>query len=264
MTRQSTGLRVALSVEWLKLRRSPVAWSAGVAILVLVPLVSIGGYVLARAGGQDPSTLKARAMVRGQGWEGVWSLGGQVIPVTLLLGTGILASWVFGREFTDGTVGGLFATTVPRSRIATAKVLLVTLWAAAITGLAVAAVLLGGMSIGLPLTSGLPVAGRYSVVGVLVALSVLPVAWISSRFRGYLPGIAGTLAIVVLTQFAVVLGCGAWVPWAAPALWAGAAGPAEAAGVTWLHLALPALIGLGSTVAVSRWWRGAELGNASG
>lgn len=262
--RVTGGIREALAVEWLKFRRSPVAGTAGLAIVLLVPLVSVGGYALARTGTVGPSADKARAMVHGVGWDAIWGLAGQAVPVALMLGTGIVASWCVGREFTDGTVGGLFATTVPRSRVAAAKLLLVTAWATAVTALAAAAVLVGGSAVGLPVRDGLPAAGTSLAAGVLVALSALPTTWFASVRRGYLAGIAAALGLVVITQLAVAAGAGAWVPWAAPAFWAGAAGPAAATQVNAVQLALPALVGLVSAVAVIRWWRDAELGNAAG
>lgn len=258
------GLAVALAVEWLKLRRAPVAWTAAAAIAVLVPLVSLGGYALVRAGGASPSVEKARAMAHGEGWDAVWSLGGQVVPIAVMLGAGIVGSWCVGREFTDGTVSALYAATVPPDRVVTAKLLLVVAWAAAVSTVAVAAVLLGGTAMGLPPRAGLPPAVRSVAVGVLVALSTLPTTWLASVRRGYLAGIGGTLGLVVLTQLTVAAGGGSWVPWAAPAFWAGAAGPAASAQVTALQLTLPAIVGMASAGAVIRWWRRAELGNAAG
>ncbi len=262
--RVTGGLREACAVELLKLRRSPVPWIAGVAVAMLVPLVSLGGYALARSGGTGASVEKARSMVFGHGWDAIWGLAGQAVPVAVLLGSGIVASWCVGREFTDGTVGGLFAATVPRGYVATAKLLLVTAWAVAVTAVAVAVVLAGGVAMALPVGAGLPAAGKAVAVGVLVALSALPTAWFASVRRGYLAGIGVALGLVVLTQLAVAAGAGAWVPWAAPAFWAGAAGPAAAAQVSAVQLAVPALVGVGSAGAVIRWWQRAELGNAPG
>lgn len=258
------GLRVAFAVEWLKLRRSPVPWTAGVAIAVLVPLVSLGGYALVRAGSTSPSAEKARSMMVGHGWDAVWGLAGQAVPVAVLLGSGIVASWCVGREFTDGTVSGLFATTVPRGHVAAAKLLLATAWAAVVAALAAVAVLAGGTALDLPVLDGSKGAAKALAVGLLVALSALPTAWFASVRRGYLAGIAGALGLVVLTQLAVAAGAGAWVPWAAPAFWAGAAGPAAAAQVSPVQLALPALVGIASAAAVVRWWARAELGDAPG
>lgn len=257
-------MAAALAVEWLKLRRSPVAWTAGIAIVVLVPLVSLGGYALARAGASGPSATKARSMLVGEGWDALWCLAGQALPVSLLLGTGIVGSWCVGREFTDRTVGGLYATTVRREWVVAAKLLLVTMWATASSAVAATEVLIGGTALGLSPRDGFAAAVRGVAVGLLVAVSALPTAWFASARRGYLAGIAATLALLVLAQLAIGAGTGAWVPWAAPVFWAGAAGPAAAAQVGALQLALPGLSGLVAAVAVVRWWRRAELGNAPG
>jgi len=45
----------------------------------------------------------------------------------------LIISWVFGREFSDGTVKDLLAVPVPRSSILLAKFVLAALWSAAST-----------------------------------------------------------------------------------------------------------------------------------
>lgn len=256
-------LLTVLRVEALKFRLSPVVWVASGALLVLVPLAAVGSYALTHMAAGTPAAMKAQAMLHGQGWEALYSLAAQVAAAAVVLGVGIVVSWCVGREFAEQTVVGLFAQPVPRARIALAKTLLVLAWATLLSLLLAGLVLLGGVLCGLPLAAGLSGAFRLAGLGLLSA-GILPVAWVASAARGYLPGIGVVLFITVFSQFAVALGGGAWVPWAAPALWAGAGGQAVAAQVQPLQLLLPLLVGAASVAALLRWWNQAELGNARG
>lgn len=67
-----------------------------------------------------------------------------------LLGFGVALSWTIGREFSDGTITGLFALPVSRPVIALAKLLVHLLW---ITAVAVALTALTG-TVGLALRLG--------------------------------------------------------------------------------------------------------------
>ncbi|GHF93247.1 hypothetical protein GCM10017783_01470 [Deinococcus piscis] len=255
------GLLTALRVELLKFRLAPLVWLTTLSLVLLVPLISVGGYVLASTAPGTPTALKAQALMHGAGWEALYSLAAQVVAPALGLGVGTVASWCAGREFTEQTVVGLFAQPVPRAHIALAKALITLGWAAVLSLLAVGLVLLGGVLSGLTLHGSLPGAWKLLVMAVLVAVSMLPAAYVASAARGYLPGIGAVLGITVVSQFATALGGGAWVPWAAPALWAGIAGPVIAAQVSPLQLLLPALVGTLSIGALLHWWQYAELGN---
>lgn len=257
-------LLTALRVESLKFRLAPVVWLTTLVMLVLVPLVTVGGYAVAHFAPGTPSALKAQAMMHGQGWEALYSLAAQAAGVVVALGVGIIISWCLGREFTEQTVVGLFAQPVPRARIALAKTLITLGWAAGVSLLITGLVLLGGSFSGLTLFGGLAGASKLLVLGLLVSAGMLPVAWVASAGRGYMPGVGAVLLITIVGQFATALGGGAWVPWTAPALWAGVTGPQAAAQVSLLQLLLPVLLGLLSVAALLHWWQKAELGNARG
>lgn len=257
-----TGISTALKVESLKFRLAPVVWVATFAVLALVPLLSVGAYGLVGSDAHSPSADKFRATMIGHGWEAIYSLATQVGGVAVLLGVGIVASWCLGREFTEQTVVGLFAQPVPRAQIALAKVSVTLLWALGLSVAVALLVLLGGTLQALTLSEGVRGALKLSALGVLMSLGALPAAWVASVARGYLPGIGAVLGIVILSQLATAFGGGAWVPWAAPVLWAGAAGKVAAEQITVPQLLLPALLGAGFSAALCWWWGQAELGNS--
>ena len=64
---------------------------------------------------------KVAAMVEGVGWSAVSGAFGQIVSVLWLLGTGVVAAWTCGREYSDRTLGQLLALPTPSARIATAK-----------------------------------------------------------------------------------------------------------------------------------------------
>ena len=79
----------------------------------------------------------------------------------------------------------------------------------------------------------------------------------TSRARGYLAPLACALGLLALAQVAVILGWGAYLPWAIPALAAGIDPAQGATGVSWLILVTTGLLGVGATI---RWWRGPDAG----
>ncbi|HHU09490.1 MAG TPA: ABC transporter permease subunit [Intrasporangiaceae bacterium] len=255
---------VAWRVEWLKFRSAPIVWVATIVMVVIGSLVSIGGYVSATHDPSSPAAAKAKALMQGSGWDGLFSLAAQGGGVVLGGGAGIVLAWCLGREFTEQTIVGLFAQPVPRGGIALAKMVLTLAWALGVSVVVACAVLAGGAAMGLPVADGIAPALRLVAIGLLGSLGMVPAAWVASLARGYLPGIGAVLGITVAAQFTTAFGGGAWVPWVAPTLWAGATGHAAAAQVSVLQLLLPVAIGLVSMAATLRWWEHAELGNSRG
>ena len=63
------------------------------------------------------------------GWDGYTALAATSAGISVLLAAGVVAAWTTGREFTDGTVVGLFALPTSTAAIARAKVLALLAWA---------------------------------------------------------------------------------------------------------------------------------------
>lgn len=210
----------ALAVETLKLRRATTVHVASVASVLLIPATSVGGFAAYQAGGPSPLAQRMRTLVSGANWDGFCGLAGLSMGVTLLLAGGIVISWHVGREFTDGTVVGLFALPIARPVIAAAKLLSLLGWGVLVALIATVVTVLGGVSLGLPAAGAVGSAARLLAVGVFVIASVLPLAWIATIGRGYLAGIGATLELVIATNLAAGFGAGTYIPWATPILWA--------------------------------------------
>lgn len=250
-----------LGVEALKLRRAGVVRVTAVVLALACPLLAAGMTRAAAAGGESQLSVKAAALITRPGWPGYLDVVGQILTVAVLLGGGVVTSWVFGREFVQGTVTGLFATATPRWQVAAAKLAAVI---AALVSICLVGVLLAialGPLAGLPRPDAAvwPAAGRVLTGALLMALLTTPLAWVASARRGYLPAIGALLGLIVVTQIVTAAGAGGWFPYATPSLWLGMGGPAAAAAVTAPQLAAAVPVSAAGAAATIWWWRRAEL-----
>ncbi len=238
MTR-SRLLGAALSTEARKLRSGRV----GVAILIIldvgIPLVCMAALLGARS--DDPVlAAKLGPLVAEGGWEGFLSASAQVTAVGGLLAFGVVLAWQFGREFSEGTITGLFAIPVPRRSVAAAKLLVYLGWVLAVTTGLILVLLIAGASLGLGVPRSevwLLLAQQYGLV-LLTAGLAIPAAWAATLGRGLLSGIAAIIGVIVLAQIAVFTGLGAWFPFSAPGLWAATGGAEPQTSVSVGQLAL--------------------------
>ncbi len=223
------------------------------AVLGLTGVTTIGGYAAA----SSPSEIgrKAAAMVAAPGWSGYTGLAATSVGVTMLLTAGIVMAWTTGREFTDGTIVGLFAIPPRRTTIAAAKLVANLAWVALMAIADAIMLAVGGIGLGLPAPGALSSATTIATTAFLLGASALPVMWVSTRWRGYLAGIAATLALVVITNVAAGFGFGGCLPWAIPVLWA-TPGTNTPAGL----LMAPSAVSFIGAWATRRAWRHLQLG----
>jgi len=244
-------------VEWRKAVRSrmplfttlgSLAMPAGIAFLVFVsrnPDVSRKlGLVSAKA-----NLLTDAATT----WPAYLALSAQMIAAGGFIIFCLITSWVFGREFADGTLKDMLAVPVRRSSILLAKFVVVGLWSAVLSLILVAGGLGMGALMQLPLASlGVFVHGAVAlaVSAALAILVVTPMAFFASAGRGYLLpiGIAGLL--LMMANVSVIIGWGEYFPWAVPALYA--QGKSQFGMPSYLIVVLTGLVGV---VATYLWWK---------
>lgn len=254
--------RAALACESRKLRSARVPLVT--AVLLDVGIAALCAAFLLASGSSNPAmAAKLGPVVAQGGWTGYLAAANQILAAAGFLAFGVLLSWLFGREFSDGTLTGLFALPVRRATLAAAKLVVYAAWAVAVSvGLVV--VLLGlGLATGLgdPGPAGWALLGRVALVALLTAGLAIPAGWAATLGRGLLPGIATIVALVVVSQIAVLSGAGGWFPLSAPGLWAAAAG-ADAVGVarvSTLQLALVLPVAGGFAALTVRAWSRLEL-----
>ncbi len=255
--------RSALWAESIKALRSPVPWFTALGFC-LVP--AMGGFFMIIL--KDPEaarsmgliSTKARLTAGTADWPSYFSLLAQAVAIGGAFLFSIIATWVFGREFSDHTVKELLALPTPRPAIVSAKFVVVVLLCCAMTLVVLALGLAVGWLVNIPGWS--PDLMRSSLVDIcgaaLLTISLLPfVALVASAGRSYLPAFGWVILTILLAQVALITGWGDWFPWAAPALFTGAAGPRAA--VLSVHsygiVLLASALGL---ALVYWWWRDAD------
>lgn len=247
----------AVKPEYLKLRHSTIVWVTFCAFALGPVMGGLALYLLdsASAGAASPLAEKARLMDFKADWVSYFSLLTQVVGVGGVVVFGFVASWLFGREYSDKTVKDLLALPSSRSSILNAKYITYLAWCLA---LAVANLLIGGL-VGLALgLDGLgigavsPSLGRYFITTLMVAALGTPVSFMGLWGRGYLAPIGLVVLMLVLSQIVGALGMGHYFPWAIPGLYSGINEAMRSTLDTWSFVIVGgvALLGYGA----SHWW----------
>lgn len=251
----AAALAAALATESRKTLSSRVVVTTTV-LLVAGIAVLAGSLTWAATSGNEQVLARLGPMAGRTGWDLLLGVVAQVTAAAALLGFGVTLSWLFGREFADGTISGLFALPVGLPAIAAAKLVVYLLWAVAVATVLVVLLGIVGVVLGLgPLDSGVLAAlARQHLLTVLSAVLAVPAAWAATLGRGLLPGIATTIGLIVTAQVMVVAGTGAWFPLAAPALWA-----LHPAAVTGTQLCMTTLIPLIFVPATLATWHRLQL-----
>lgn len=189
-------------------------------------------------------------------WPAYLVLFGQLISMGGFIFFVLIISWVFGREFVDGTVKDLLAVPVPRVSILLAKFSLTAAWCSLLVVVMLCAGLLMGAAMQLPGgTSLLICQGSFRVLAsaLLSILAATPFALLASIGRGYLLPIGAAFLTLLLTNIAALLGWGETFPWAVPGLFAQAKTQLPLASY-WIVL----LTGLAGILATIGWWKTAD------
>lgn len=250
-----TGVGAAVAVETRKALASRVVLTT--TVLLVVGIAVLAGALTAAAGSGNEQVLAQLGPLAGRsGWPLLLGVVAQVTAAAVLLGFGVVLSWLFGREFADGTVGALFALPVSRSAVAAAKVVVFLAWAVVVATALVLLLVVGGLVIGLGMPDGAVITAlaRQHLLALLSTVLAVPAAWAATLGRGLLPGIGTAIGLIVIAQVMVVAGTGAWFPVAAPALWA-----MQPDSVTTGQLALVVVVPLVFVPSTLRAWRRLQL-----
>ena len=189
-------------------------------------------------------------------WPAYMNLFGQMIAAGGFLFFCLIVSWVFGREFSDGTLKDMLAVPVPRASILLAKFTVSAAWSA---GLSLGIVALGlgmGALIGLPQGStGVILQGclRAVVAAGLAIVVAMPFALLASIGRGYLLPVGAAILTMIVGNVVAIAGWGEYFPWDVPGLYSQPKIVLPAASF-WIVL----LAGLAGMAATYLWWKFAD------
>ncbi len=189
-------------------------------------------------------------------WPTYLGLFAQIIAAADFLFSVFAVSWVFGREFADGTLKDMLAVPVQRSSILLAKFVVVAIWSAVMTSVAFCVSLLLGAIIQLPggtLNVILQNIAPIVVTACLVIAVVVPFALFASIGRGYLLPVGVAILALIMANLVVVTGWGEYFPWAVPMLYA--QGKSALLPISyWITL----LTGLAGMIGTYLWWKFAD------
>ena len=185
----SGGYRAALAAEALKARRSKMPLLTFIAMSAAGLIAALFMFILVNpARAQRLGLLNEKAHLSGltADWAGLLGFLAQIVAVGDLLLFSFIATWVFGREFSDGTMRYLLALPIPRSTIVYAKFTVVIVWSAAMNIWLAGIVLILGWALGLPGASPHVVMHGLSgtaIAAVLMLLVTTPVALVACAGR---------------------------------------------------------------------------------
>jgi ABC-2 type transport system permease protein len=189
-------------------------------------------------------------------WPTYMGFSGQIIAAGGFFLFTFAISWVFGREFADGTLKDMLAVPVSRKTILLAKFIVVAAWSALLTIVILLLSLITGAMINLPQGSlGIILQGSAVVVitACMVIAIVFPFALFASVGRGYLLPMGVAILSLILANLVVVLGWGEYFPWSVPGLFA--QGKSALAPISYLIVLLTGLVGIAGTYL---WWKFAD------
>lgn len=250
-------MRTAIYVELRKalaarmLRTTTLLIVAGIVILA-------GSLAAAATNGNEQILTQLGPLADETGWKLLTGIAAQITAAGGMLAFGVALSWIFGREFTDGTISGLFAMPISRPMIALAKLFSYILWTVAVAFALAFLTLIAGLIFEFGSIDGdvLSALVRQTVLTILVGMLATPAGWAATLGRGPLPGIAVTIMLLVAAQITAIAvpDAAAWIPFSAPVLWA-----LQPDAVHIGQLALVALIPVFFSVLTGIAWRRLQL-----
>lgn len=220
----------ALQAELIKVKYAETLWWTFIAF-ALAPIMG-GAFIMII---QDPEAVsqgggivaKANALKMEASWKSYLELLTQAVGVGGVLAFGFVASWLFGREYSDGTAKDLLSLPTSRTKILNAKFAVYVIWCLA---LAVSNLLIGllfGILLQLPSIEAnilCLLLTDYLVTTILTIFIGVPIAFFALLGKGYLAPLGFVALTLVLAQVIAAIGYGSYFPWSIPGLYSGAGG----------------------------------------
>jgi len=253
----------AVRAELLKIKHAKVLWVTFIAF-ALAPIM--GGVfmiilqnpeALAKAG---PLSAKSQAMNVSADWGSFLSILTQAVGVGGILVFGFVASWLFGREYSDGTAKDLLALPTSRTTILNAKFIVYACWclAIALSNLLIGAII--GLLLQIAVPESFPVSSLlsdYFLTTILTVVLGTPIAFFAIWGKGYLAPLGFVALILVFAQIIAATGYGHYFPWAVPGLYSGSGGEYKEQ-LDGLSYGILILVSIAGYVATVVYWKYAD------
>jgi len=220
-----------LSTEFMKLRRSKITWVT-LAFYAVGPLAAALFMIIIKnpdfARHAGLVNQKAHLAVSTADWPSYLSL---ILEMAVMFGMiliGVIISYVFGREYTEGTAKNMLALPMRREWFVCGKFVVTVAWFGSIVTAVVAEAMGIGFLLKLP---GYDAALLWTTILNIAATSALALllstvfGWIAVATKGYLAPIGATMLALILANVFARTGWGKWFPWSILGLFLGAVGP---------------------------------------
>ncbi|HBF36975.1 MAG TPA: bacitracin ABC transporter permease [Firmicutes bacterium] len=242
----------AIWSESLKVLRSQVFWLTFIFIAIMPIMFGLMGFIqknpeLAYSIGSMGSGVTLNGIVD---WTSYLGKLYQSVAGGGMIGFAFVASWIFGREYTDRTIKDLLALPISRSWIVLSKFIVMFIWYILLSlfmfliGLIVGRVInLDGLSVEILM----PGFYRFSVTAIITMIISTPAAFLANYSRGYSVPIG--FAILTVIHFIGLVGLMPYYPWTFPGLYQHAGHLITA---SWIILGFTGVLGLLGTFS---WWR---------
>jgi ABC-2 type transport system permease protein len=201
--------------------------------------------------------LSKASMIPGNAdWQNFFSFFAQITSGAGLILYGFVASWIFGREYSDRTVKDLLALPLPRWLIPVGKFAVTGFWSFYLFIISTLIMMLTGKVLAL---SGWTF--NYAIHGLLVLMAAtvmlvglnMVTSFVASWSRGYLAPIGFMIVALLLANFIGMLGLGPYYPWGIPMLYATKA--IEGASLGMLSIIIVAITSIIGFIGTIMWWR---------
>jgi len=189
-------------------------------------------------------------------WPTYLGLFGEIIAAGGFFLFTFAISWVFGREFADGTLQDMLAVPISRLTILLAKFIVVAIWSAALSIVIFILGLVMGAMIKLPGGSIhviLQGSALLAITACLVIMVVMPFALFASVGRGYMLPMGVAILSLIMANLVMVVGWGEYFPWAVPLLYA-----QGKSSLTPISYWIVFLTGLAGMIGTYLWWKYAD------
>ena len=252
---------LAISAEITKNKHSRITWVTFIAISLAPLFGGVFMYLMRDNGYQGLSgAFKTKAVLMSfeANWDSYFGLLSQAVGVGGVLIFGFVASWLFGREYSDGTAKDLMALPVSRAKILHAKFVYYIGWCLML----VMWNLVLGMTIGFSL--GLEGWGLsmfkenleiYFITTLLIIILNTPIAFFALVGKGYLTPLGIVTVLLVLSQIIGAMGFGSYFPWSVPGIYSGSGGEDLKMDLNRMSFIILIMVGISGYIATIFWWK---------
>jgi ABC-2 type transport system permease protein len=220
----------ALSAEFLKVKNSRIIWVSFIAFAIAPVMGGVFMIIMADpelAAQSTALTIKAKAMSVEANWHSFFLILSQAMGIGGIMVFGFVISWIFGREYSEGTAKDLLSLPVSRTIILNAKFIVYVLWCFT---LAVSNLIIGliiGWVVDLPgfeTAILVQVLNTYFITTFLTILIGTPIAFFALAGKGYLAPLGFVALTLVFAQVIAAMGHGNYFPWSIPGIYSNSGG----------------------------------------